>query len=103
MKMWLVHVVVWMVGDMAIHVKEIHQKQIIAHLSDAETKQAILEYVLKQHNVGDTEYKHRTFITMNTQSTRIDYEGRCEITIELGSDTNETTATKTTATSSEET
>lgn len=69
---------------MAIHVKEIHQKQINAHLSDAETKQAILEYVLRQHDVGDAEYKHRTFITSNLHSTGNSYEGRCEITIELG-------------------
>lgn len=69
---------------MAIHVKEIHQKQIIANLSDAETKQAILEYVLRQHDVGDAEYKHRTFITSNHHSTGIDHESRCEITIDLG-------------------
>ncbi|MFW1946201.1 hypothetical protein ACG93R_22215 [Acinetobacter guillouiae] len=69
---------------MAIHVKEIHQKQINAHLSDAETKQAILEYVLRQHDVGDAEYKHRTFITSNLHSTGNSYEGRCEITIDLG-------------------
>lgn len=41
---------------MAISIKEIHQKQINARLSDAETKQAILEYVLRQHDVGDVEY-----------------------------------------------
>ncbi|WP_333669393.1 hypothetical protein [Acinetobacter guillouiae] len=69
---------------MAIHVKEIHQKQINAHLSDAETKQAILEYVLRQHDIGDAEYKHRTFITSNLSSIGNCYEGRCEITIELG-------------------
>lgn len=69
---------------MAISIKEIHQKQINARLSDAETKQAILEYVLRQHDVGDAEYKHRTFITSNHHSTGIDYEGRCEITVELG-------------------
>lgn len=68
---------------MTINVREIHQKQINAHLSDAETKQAILEYVLRQHDVGNAEYKHRTYITSNQRSTGIDYEGRCEITIEL--------------------
>ncbi|MFP6820745.1 hypothetical protein [Acinetobacter sp.] len=78
---------------MAIHVKEIHQKQINAHLSDAETKQAILEYVLRQHDVGDAEYKHRTFITSNLHSTGNSYEGRCEITIELGSDNETSTPT----------
>lgn len=54
---------------MTINVKEIHQKQINAHLSDAETKQAILEYVLRQHDVGNAEYKHRTYITSNQRST----------------------------------
>lgn len=88
---------------MAIHVKEVHQKQISAHLSDAETKQAILEYVLRQHDVGDAQYKHRTFITTSLRSTGIDYEGRCEITIEMGGDTNETAKTQTTLTGTEET
>lgn len=78
---------------MAIHVKEIHQKQINAHLSDAETKQAILEYVLRQHDIGDAEYKHRTFITSNLSSIGNSYEGRCEITIELGSDNETSTPT----------
>lgn len=96
-------IVAWMVGDMAIHVKEVHQKQISAHLSDAETKQAILEYVLRQHDVGDAQYKHRTFITTSLRSTGIDYEGRCEITIEMGGDTNETAKTQTTLTGTEET
>lgn len=82
---------------MAIHVKEIHQKQINAHLSDAETKQAILEYVLRQHDVGDAEYKHRTFITSNPHSTGNSYEGRCEITIELAGD-NEASTTPNQAT-----
>ncbi|WP_336932141.1 hypothetical protein [Acinetobacter bereziniae] len=68
---------------MTIRIKEIHQKQINAHLSDAEVKQAILEYVLRQHDVGDTEYKHRTFITSNQRLIGTEYEGRCEITIEL--------------------
>lgn len=88
---------------MAIHVKEVHQKQISANLSDAETKQAILEYVLRQHDVGDAEYKHRTFITSNHRSTGVDYEGRCEITIDLGGDINETSATQTALTGTEET
>lgn len=93
-----------MVGDMAIHVKEVHQKQIIANLSDAETKQAILEYVLRQHDVGDAQYKHRTFITTSLRSTGIDYEGHCEITIELGGgDTNEASETQTALTGTEET
>ncbi len=78
---------------MAIHVKEIHQKQINAHLSDAETKQAILEYVLRQHDIGDAEYKHRTFITSNLHSTDNSYEGRCEITIELAGDNEASTPT----------
>ena len=82
---------------MAIHVKEIHQKQINAHLSDAETKQAILEYVLRQHDIGDAEYKHRTFITSNLHSTGNSYEGRCEITIELAGD-NEASTTPNQAT-----
>lgn len=77
----------------AIHVKEIHQKQISANLSDAETKQAILEYVLKQHDIGDAEYKHRTFIVSNLGSIGNSYEGRCEITIELGSDNETSTPT----------
>ncbi|MDO6644578.1 hypothetical protein [Acinetobacter guillouiae] len=82
---------------MAIHVKEVHQKQINAHLSDAETKQAILEYVLRQHDIGDAEYKHRTFITSNLHSTGNSYEGRCEITIELAGD-NEASTTPNQAT-----
>ncbi|WP_296277743.1 hypothetical protein [uncultured Acinetobacter sp.] len=69
---------------MAIHVKEIHQKQINAKLGDAELKQAILEYVLRRHDIGNVEYKHRTFLSTNHYSTGSNYEGRCEITIELG-------------------
>lgn len=70
---------------MAINIEEIHQKKISANLDEALLKQAILEYVLRQHDVGDAEYKHRTFITSNLYSTSNSYEGRCEIIIELRS------------------
>lgn len=69
---------------MAIHVKEIHQKQINARLNDVEIKQAILEFVLRQHDIGDARYEHRTSLVTNYYSTGSSYEGRCEITIELG-------------------
>lgn len=70
---------------MTINIEEVHQKKISANLDEAELKQAILEYVLRQHDVGDAEYRQRIWLNTNHRSTGIDYGGRCEIIIDLTS------------------
>jgi len=68
---------------MASTVTEIHKKQISAKLSQAEIERAILEYVLRQHDMTDVECEHRTFLSTNYHPTGSNYEGHCFITINL--------------------
>lgn len=81
---------------MGIYKKEVHETQINANLTDAELKQAILDWVLKQTDIKE-DFTHRTWLSSNHGSSGVSYTASCEIRINHGktSDTQaETTVTE---------
>lgn len=70
---------------MTIAEREVHEKRVIARLSEKEIKKIVLDYVVKQSCIGDVEYKHNTRILANSTSIGTEYEVVCELTIDLGS------------------